>query len=99
MIGFLEGAMLCGSSTAIFTAATCSCLPDGRTALLDFGITGRLDDSAAGPSSASWWGPPSTTCEGRWRACGDLGTLPPDTDLDASSPTSASTAPRSTPPR
>ena len=35
------------SSTATCTAATCSCVPDGRTALLDFGIVGRLDEPAA----------------------------------------------------
>ena len=48
MIGFLEGrAASTASSTATCTAATSSCRPDGRTALLDFGITGRLSHPAA----------------------------------------------------
>ena len=41
LIAFLEGAVLLGCSTATSTGGT-SGAPDGRVALLDFGITGRL---------------------------------------------------------
>ena len=45
----LHGGRACStaSSTATCTAGTCSCMPDGRTALLDFGITGRLSRAEA----------------------------------------------------
>src|SRR5438105_9918299 len=43
MIGFLEGAMLCGIFHGDLHGGNLFVLPDGRTALLDFGITGRLD--------------------------------------------------------
>src|SRR5205085_1666205 len=44
MIGFLEGAMLCGIFHGDLHGGNLFVLPDGRTALLDFGITGRLDE-------------------------------------------------------
>ena len=74
-------------------------MPDGRTALLDFGITGRLDEpSAAWPSSACSWAPPSTTSRASSRALRDLGALPPDTDLDAVIDDLGLDGPPSTPP-
>ena len=44
MIGFLEGAMLYGVFHGDLHGGNLFVLPDGRTALLDFGITGRLDE-------------------------------------------------------
>ena len=44
MIGFMEGAMLHGIFHGDLHGGNLFVLPDGRTALLDFGITGRLDE-------------------------------------------------------
>ena len=37
------------------TPATCSCMPDGRIAVVDFGIMGRLDLKRAATSPRCWW--------------------------------------------
>ena len=42
MIGFMEGAMIHGIFHGDLHGGNLFVLPDGRTALLDFGITGRL---------------------------------------------------------
>src|SRR3546814_20727680 len=44
MVGFMEGAMLHGIFHGDLHGGNLMLLPDGRTALLDFGITGRLSD-------------------------------------------------------
>ena len=59
-------------------------LPDGRTALLDFGITGRLDEPQRLAFLRLLIGRARrTTCTGQLAALRDLGALPADTDLDA----------------
>ncbi len=45
IIGFLEGAMFHGVFHGDLHGGNLFIQPDGRTALLDFGITGRLDES------------------------------------------------------
>ena len=44
MIGFLEGAMLHGIFHGDLHGGNLFVLPSGKTALLDFGITGRLTE-------------------------------------------------------
>ena len=46
MIGFMEGAMIHGIFHGDLHGGNLFVLPDGRTALLDFGIVGRLDETA-----------------------------------------------------
>ena len=45
MIGFMEGAMIHGIFHGDLHGGNLFVLPDGRTALLDFGIVGRLDET------------------------------------------------------
>jgi ubiquinone biosynthesis protein len=47
MIGFMEGALLHGIFHGDLHGGNLFVMPDGRTALLDFGITGRLDEHQA----------------------------------------------------
>ena len=44
LISFLEGALVHGVFHGDLHGGNLFVLPDGRTALLDFGITGRLDE-------------------------------------------------------
>ena len=45
MIGFMEGCMLHGIFHGDLHGGNLFVMPDGRVALLDFGITGRMDES------------------------------------------------------
>jgi ubiquinone biosynthesis protein len=105
MIGFLEGAMLCGIFHGDLHGGNLMVLPDGlrtpgpspagdlhppsgtgpgvRTALLDFGITGRLDEFRRRAFLRLLVGATVNDVKGQMAALRDLGTLPPDTDLDA----------------
>ena len=47
MIAFMEGAMIYGVFHGDLHGGNLFVLPDGRTALLDFGIVGRLDRASA----------------------------------------------------
>ena len=58
-------------------------LPDGRTALLDFGITGRLDERKRLAFLRLLVLGSSGDVRGQLAALRDLGAFPPDTDLDA----------------
>jgi len=50
MISFLEGAMLYGVFHGDLHGGNLFVRPDGRLALLDFGITGRLASNSVSPS-------------------------------------------------
>ena len=52
LIAFLEGAMIYGVFHGDLHGGNLFVLPDGRTVLLDFGITGRLDERSASRSCA-----------------------------------------------
>ena len=58
-------------------------LPDGRTALLDFGIVGRLTEPRRLAFLRLMMGATTNDVKGQLAALRDLGALPPDTDLDA----------------
>ena len=74
-------------------------LPDGRTALLDFGIVGRLDDQRRRSAFLRLMlGATTNDVKGQLAALRDLGALPADTDLRGRrSRTCGSTSRRSIP--
>lgn len=83
MIGFFEGCMIHGVFHGDLHGGNLFVTPEGRTALLDFGIVGRL--SPAGRLAFLRLIVTATTndIKGQLAAIRDLGALPPDTDLDA----------------
>jgi ubiquinone biosynthesis protein len=81
MIGFLEGAMLNGIFHGDLHAGNLFVLPDGRTALLDFGITGRLDERRRRAFLRLLVGATVNDVRVQLEALCDLGALPSDTDI------------------
>jgi ubiquinone biosynthesis protein len=82
MIAFMEGAMIYGVFHGDLHGGNLFVMADGRTALLDFGIVGRL----TGPRRLAFLrlmlGATTNDVRGQLEALRDLGALPPDTDLD-----------------
>jgi ubiquinone biosynthesis protein len=83
MIGFLEGAILHGIFHGDLHGGNLFVRPDGRTALLDFGITGRLEEHRRLAFLRLLMGGAGNDIKGQLAALRDLGALPPDADLDA----------------
>ncbi len=83
MIGFLEGAMFNGIFHGDLHGGNLFVLPDGRTALLDFGITGRLDEPRRRAFLRLLVGATVNNVTGQMEALRDLGALPADTDIAA----------------
>jgi ubiquinone biosynthesis protein len=83
MIGFLEGAMIHGIFHGDLHGGNLFVLPDGRTALLDHGITGRLSEVKRLAFLRLLMGGITNDVRGQLGALVDLGALPADTDLDA----------------
>jgi ubiquinone biosynthesis protein len=83
MIATTEGAMVCGIFHGDLHGGNLFVRPDGRTALLDFGITGRLDEKRRLALLRLLVGASMNDVRGQLAALCDLGALPPDTDLDA----------------
>ncbi len=83
MIGFLEGCMLHGIFHGDLHGGNLFVLPDGRTALLDFGITGRLGEDRRLAFLRLLVGASMNDLRAQLAALRDLGALPVDTDLDA----------------
>ena len=83
MIAFMEGAMVHGAFHGDLHGGNLFVMKDGRTALLDFGIVGRL----SGPRRLAFLrlmlGATTNDVKGQVTALRDLGALPMDTDLDA----------------
>jgi ubiquinone biosynthesis protein len=82
MIGFIEGAILHGIFHGDLHGGNLFVLPDGRTALLDFGITGRLDETRRLAFLRLLMGVSGNDIKGQLGALRDLGALPDDADLD-----------------
>jgi ubiquinone biosynthesis protein len=82
MIGFVEGAILHGIFHGDLHGGNLFVLPDGRTALLDFGITGRLDEAKRLAFLRLLMGGAGNDVMSQLVALRDLGALPPDADLD-----------------
>jgi len=82
MIGFVEGAILHGIFHGDLHGGNLFVLPDGRTALLDFGITGRLDETKRVAFLRLLMGGSVNDVRSQLAALRDLGALPPDADLE-----------------
>jgi ubiquinone biosynthesis protein len=83
MVAFLEGAMLHGVFHGDLHGGNLFVQPDGRVALLDFGITGRLEDPQRLAFLRLVMGGTVNDLELQVSALRDLGALPPDTDIRA----------------
>lgn len=83
MIGFMEGCMLHGIFHGDLHGGNLFVLPDGRTALLDFGITGRMEETRRLAFLRLLVAASLNDVVSQLAALRDLGALPPDTDLEA----------------
>jgi ubiquinone biosynthesis protein len=83
MIAFMEGAMIHGIFHGDLHGGNLFVLPDGRTALLDFGIVGRLTGVKRLAFLRLMFGATTNDLVGQLEALRDLGALPADTDLKA----------------
>ncbi len=81
MIGFLEGCMLHGIFHGDLHGGNLFVRPDGRTALLDFGITGRLSEGRRLAFLRLIMGASMNDVMSQMQALRDLGALPADADL------------------
>jgi ubiquinone biosynthesis protein len=83
MIAFMEGAIVEGIFHGDLHGGNLLVLDDGRTALLDYGIVGRLSGSRRNAFLRLMLGATTNDVKGQMAAFRDLGALPADTDLDA----------------
>jgi ubiquinone biosynthesis protein len=83
MIAFMEGAMIHGIFHGDLHGGNLFVLPDGRTALLDFGIVARLPQERRMAFLRLMLGATTNDLTAQMAALRDLGALPPDTDLEA----------------
>jgi ubiquinone biosynthesis protein len=83
LIAFLEGAMLYGVFHGDLHGGNLMVQPDGRVALLDFGITGRLDEPRRLAFLRLLLTGLGGDVHGQLGALRDLGAFPSDTDIDA----------------
>ncbi len=83
MIAFLEGAMLWGIFHGDLHGGNLFVQPDGRTALLDYGITGRLDEPRRLAFLRLLMASITNDVAAQLVALRDLGALPADADLQA----------------
>ncbi|MFM8563236.1 MAG: ABC1 kinase family protein [Acidimicrobiia bacterium] len=83
MIAFMEGAMIHGIFHGDLQGGNLFVLPDGRTALLDFGIVARLSNERRLAFLRLMLSATTNDLTGQMAALRDLGALPRDTDLAA----------------
>jgi ubiquinone biosynthesis protein len=83
LIVFLEGAILFGVFHGDLHGGNLFVRPDGTVALLDFGITGRLDEPSRLAFLRLIMAGSSNDVRGQIAAMRDLGALPPDVDIEA----------------
>lgn len=83
MLGFLEGAFLHGVFHGDLHGGNMFVMEDGRTALIDFGITGRLTEGERMAFLRMMMTATMNDVKGQVAALRDLGALPLDTDVDA----------------
>jgi ubiquinone biosynthesis protein len=81
LISFLEGAMLYGVFHGDLHGGNLFVRSDGRVALLDFGITGRLDEPERLAFLRLVVGATANDVTGQLEALRDLGAFPPDVDI------------------
>jgi ubiquinone biosynthesis protein len=83
LIAFLEGALLYGVFHGDLHGGNLMVQPDGTVALLDFGITGRLDERKRLAFLRLQMGATANNLEAQVEALRDLGALPADSDVQA----------------
>jgi len=83
MVALMEGAMVYGVFHGDLHGGNLFVLADGRTALLDFGIVGRLTGERRLAFLRMMLAATTNDVPGQMAAMRDLGALPADTDLDA----------------
>jgi ubiquinone biosynthesis protein len=83
MVAFMEGALIHGVFHGDLHGGNLLVLADGRTALLDFGIVGRLTGQRRLAFLRMMLAATTNDVHGQMAAMRDLGALPPDTDLAA----------------
>ena len=83
MIAFMEGALIHGIFHGDLHGGNLFVLPDGRTALMDFGIVGRLTHERRLAFLRMMVAATTNDVKAQMAALRDLGALPADTDLDA----------------
>jgi len=83
MIAFMEGAMIEGIFHGDLHGGNLFVLADGRTALLDYGIVGRLNGQRRNAFLRLMIGATTNDVRAQMAALRDLGALPMDTDLEA----------------
>jgi ubiquinone biosynthesis protein len=83
MVGGMEGALIHGIFHGDLHGGNLFVMADGRTALMDFGITGRLSEPKRLALLRLLIAGSMNDVHGQLGALRDLGALPADTDLDA----------------
>jgi ubiquinone biosynthesis protein len=83
MISFFEGAIIFGVFHGDLHGGNLFVQPDGKVALLDYGITGRLEEDRRLAFLRMLMGGTMNDPKMQLAALRDLGALPADTDLDA----------------
>ena len=83
LIAFLEGALLHGVFHGDLHGGNLLVRPDGTVALLDFGITGRLDERGRLAFLRLEMGATTNNVPLQVEALRDLGALPPEVDVEA----------------
>jgi ubiquinone biosynthesis protein len=83
MIAFMEGALIHGIFHGDLHGGNLFVMRDGRTALLDFGIVGRLSTERRLAFLRLMLGATTNDLHGQVSALRDLGALPRDTDIPA----------------
>ena len=81
MVSFLEGAILFGVFHGDLHGGNLFVMPDGKVALLDYGITGRLDEKRRLAFLRLLMGGTMNDLDVQLGALRDLGALPEDVDL------------------
>jgi ubiquinone biosynthesis protein len=83
LVAFLEGALLYGVFHGDLHGGNLFVQPDGRVALLDYGITGRLDEQRRLAFMRLLVGGTVNDVRGQLAALRDLGALPLDIDVES----------------
>lgn len=83
LVGFMEGAMLFGIFHGDLHGGNLMVMPDGRVALLDYGITGRLSEAKRLAFLRLLMGGTVNDARMQTEAMRDLGALPTDIDVEA----------------
>jgi len=83
LVAFLEGAMIYGVFHGDLHGGNLFVMPDGRVALFDYGITGRMGERQRHAFMRMMMTGAVNDVRGQLEAFRDLGALPDDADLDA----------------